>query len=366
MRDSAVMDEPSPAPPPATPLSAESNVTFHGVSFDAEARTCRTFGREDLERELRDPEVFSWIDLEGADISALNELLRRWEIDLVLTSHFDEPEILPRIVERPDCIAFYLYEVVDPELHLDTSRTLEEIDFARVILVLGHDFAITFHRRPLAAVDHVKTVCGDAFRLSGQTPAFIAFLFLERCVYDYAHLNLANDNFLDVIEETLFAGGKDEIAEGIAIAGRNILSLKKLAASVHIVLMLLATKRSPFVSEEARRFFQEMLQNAVSVRAAIDSSRELLDGILVSVQTAAANRTADIARVLTVLSGIFLPLTLITGIYGMNFENMPELRWRYGYFQVLGLLVVVGLGLYLLFRRLGWVGRGRSLRRRAP
>ena len=336
------------------------------MSFDAEARTSRTFGREDLERELGDSSVFSWIDLQAPDIGPLNELLRRWEIDLVLTSHFDEPEILPRIVERSDCLAFYLYEVVDPELHLDTSSTLEAIDFARVILVLGNDFVITYHRRNLAAVAHVKATCGEAFRLTGQTPGFIAFLFLERCVYDYAHLNLANDNFLDVIEETLFAGGRDEIAEGIAIAGRNILSLKKLAASVHIVLMLLATKRSPFISEEARRFFQEMLQNASSVRAAIDSSRDLLDGILVSVQTAAANRTAEIARVLTVLSGIFLPLTLIAGIYGMNFEHMPELKWRYGYFLVLGVMVVVGLGLYFLFRRLGWVGRGGSLRRRVP
>ena len=75
-------------------------------------------------------------------------------------------------------------------------------------------------------------------------------------------------------------------------------------------------------------------------------------------------RTSEIARVLTVLSGIFLPLTLITGIYGMNFEHMPELKWRSGYFITLGELVVVGLGLYFLFRRLGWVGKGRSLRRR--
>ena len=299
----------------------------------------------------------------SAGIGALNELLRRWEIDLVLTSHFDEPEILPRIVERPDCLAFYLYEVVDPEQHLDTTRTLEAIDFGRVILILGADFVITFHRRPLAAVDYVKAGCADAFRLAGKTPGFIAFLFLERCIYDYAHLNLANDNFLDVIEEGLFAGGKDEIAEGIAVAGRNILTLKKLAASVHIVLMLLATKRSRFISDDARGFFQEMLQNATSVRAAIDSSRDLLDGILVSVQAAAANRTSEIARVLTVLSGVLLPLTLITGIYGMNFENMPELKWRYGYFITLGEVAVVGLGLFLLFRRLGWVDKGRPARR---
>jgi len=106
-----------------------------------------------------------------------------------------------------------------------------------------------------------------------------------------------------------------------------------------------------------------MLQNAQAVRAAVDSSRDLLDGILGAVQAAASNRTSEVARVLTVLSGILLPLTLITGIYGMNFENMPELKARNGYFITLAALAVVGLTLFVLFRRLGWVGTGRSMTR---
>ncbi len=353
-------------PSPVITDSGPSCVTvdFHGVSFDPLTRACRKFAREDLDRELRDPAVFSWIDLQTPDIGALNDLLRRWEIDLVLTGHFDEAEILPRIVERPDCLAFYLYEIIDPEQHLDTSRTLEAIDFGRMILILGGDFVITYHRRPLAATDYIKAACLDAFRLAGQTPGFIAFLFLERCVYDYAHLNLANDNFLDVIEEGLFSGAEDAVGEGIAVAGRNILTLKKLAASLHIVLMLLATKRSAFISNDARLFFQEMLQNAASVRSAIDSSRDMLDGILANMQVAAANRMSDIARLLTVISGILLPLTLITGIYGMNFQYMPELAWRHGYYLVLGTLVLVGVGLYWLFRRLRWVGSWQAPRRK--
>ena len=344
-------------------MTTDSRSTFYGISFNPSERTARPFGPDDLDRELRDPAVFSWIDLQASDIRTLNDLLRRWDIDLVLSSHFAEPEILPRIVERPDCLAFYLYEVLDPEQHLDTSRTLEQIDFARMILVLGGDFVITFHDRPMAGVESVKRDCVESFRLAGKTPGFVAFLLLQRCLYDYAHLNLANDNFLDVIEERLFAGRDEELAAGMAVAGRNILTLKKLAASLHIVLMLLATKRSPFISNEARASFHEMLQNAQAVRAAIDSSRDLLDGILGAVQAAASNRTSEVARVLTVLSGILLPLTLITGIYGMNFEHMPELKARHGYFITLGALSVIGLTLFVLFRRLGWVGTGRSTSR---
>jgi len=265
-------------------------------------------------------------------------------------------------VERPECLAFYLYGVVDPEEHLDTSRTLEEIDFGRMVLVLGPDYVITYHRKPLAAVEAVQADCAESFRLAGKTPGFITFLFLQRCLYDYAHLNLANDNFLDIIEARLYAGRQEELASGMAVAGRNILTLKKLNASLHIVLMRLATKRSPFISPDARASFQEMLLNAQAVRDSIDSSRDMLDGILVAVQAAAANRTSEIARVLTILSGILLPLTLITGIYGMNFEHMPELGWRYGYYTVLGGLALVGVVLFLVFRRLGWVGTRRHRR----
>jgi magnesium transporter len=347
------MTLPLTSPPPDA-------LVFHGVSFDAVQQTTRAFGRHELDRELQDSRVFSWIDVQAQDIAALNEVLSLVDIDLVLVSHFDAPEILPRIVERPDCLAFYLYEVEDPEAHLDTSHGLSEIQSARMILVLGADFVITYHSRPLEAVDYVKSTCAESFRLAGRTPGFIAFLFLQRCLYDYAHLNLANDNTLDILETGVLSEHQERLAADISVAGRNILTLKKLAASLHIVLMLLATKRSPFISNEARASFHEMLQNALAVRAAVDSSRDLLDGVLASVQAAASNRTSEIARVLTVLSGILLPLSLIASIYGMNFRNMPELQWERGYFGVLGVMALLGASLALVFRRLGWVGTGRT------
>lgn len=342
--------------------ATEDGARFYGVSFDPVERSTRVFGRAQLDRELQDAAVFSWIDVEGPEIAALNDVLRRLDIDLVLTSHFEAPEVLPRIVERPDCLAFYLYEIEEPERHLDTRSGLHDIHFARMILVLGADFVITYHRGQLDAVDHVKASCVDEFRLAGRTPGFVAFLFLQRCLYDYAHLNLANDNSLDLIEAAVLGRDEARLAAEVGTVGGNILTLKKLVASLHIVLMLLGHKRSRFVSDEARASFEAMLQNALSVRAAVDSSRDMLDGILASVQASAANRTSEIARVLTVMSGVLLPLSLIAGVYGMNFEVMPETRHPHGYFIVLGLMLLLGLGLVGLFYRLGWVGTGRSFR----
>jgi magnesium transporter len=345
-----------------TPLAQTPGLIFHGISFDPSNHTVRSFDLAGFDAELQDPVVFSWIDIQAPDIRPMNEVLRRMDIDLVLVSHFDRPELLPRIVERSDCLAFYLYPVYEPERHLDTAQSITEIEFARMILVLGTDYVITYHRRHLDAVDQIKATCVDSFQLAGKTPGFIAFLFLQRCLYDYAHLNLANDNYLDLLEGELAGGTGGGVPESIGIAARNILTLKKLAASLHIVLMLLGTKRSRFVSDDGRNSFLEMLRNALAIREAIDSSRDLLDGILGGIQAAAANRTSEIARVLTVVSSIMLPLTLIAGIYGMNFENMPELKWALGYPAVLSGMAVVGLGLIGVFWRLGWLGGISALR----
>jgi len=335
-----------------TELRPAQPYAFYGMSFNPADRTTRAFGRDELDRELADPVVFSWVDIEGPDIAPMNEVVRKMGIDLVLFSHFDKPEVLPRIVERSDCVAFYLYPIYEPERYLDTRRTPEEVSFARMLMVVGGDFVITYHQRPLDVVEEVKESCVDSFRLAGKTPGFVAFLFLQRCLYDYAHVNLANDNFLDLLQ----AHDGERSEQGIATAGHNILTLKKLTSSLHIALMLLGTKRNRFISDDSRNTFREMLGTAQAVRAAIDSSRDMLDGILHDIQAAAANRTNEIVHVLTVVSAIMLPLTLLAGIYGMNFEYMPELKLRWGYFGLLGVMAVVAVGLLVAFRRLGWFG----------
>ncbi|MBL8150311.1 MAG: magnesium transporter CorA family protein [Blastocatellia bacterium] len=334
----------------------EKEAIFHGVSFNRRDYSVRYFGCDELHRELTDLDVFSWIDIEGANIEALNEVLRLVEVDLLLVNDFNKPEILPRIVERFDCLAFYIYEVAYPERHLDTSLKLKEIEFVRMILVISQDYIITYHQSPMEVVEEVKVSCAENFKLAGKTPGFIAFLLMNRCLYDYAHLNLANDNFLDSLETSVISGTHKDAASKVSTAAANILTLKKMVNSLQIVLMVIVTKRNKFISDEARTSFSQMLQNTLSVRDSIDSSRDLLDGIISGFQVQAANRTSDIARVLTVVSTIILPLTLISGVYGMNFENMPELRAKTGYFIVLVVMFLVALILIAVFMRLGWIG----------
>ena len=341
--------------PPASP-APEADRT-HAILFHRQDKTARRIGADDLERELAHPDHMLWLDIESPDTRFANHVLAHLGVSQRLSDHYDRPEVLPRIVEHPDSLSFHLHEIENPDQHLDTAQRIRPLQVQRLLLVIGGNFVLTCHRQPLDVVEHVKDTCAESFRLWGRTQGFIMFLFLQRCLYDYANLNLANDNFLDRLEEQSIASNADQLTHGIAIAAGNILTLKKLTASLHIVLMLLGTKRSLFVSDQGRQSYQELNQNVIAVRAAIDSSRDMLDGVIAAVQAQATRRTGEIARVLTVVSTIILPLSFIASIYGMNFEYMPELKSPHGYYLTLTGMALLALMLVAGFWRLGWLDR---------
>jgi magnesium transporter len=336
---------------------------MHCILFDRRSETSRRIDAADLRAALDDDEVFAWVDVHGPDIAVLNDFAETLGLSIAPEERFGTPEILPRLTEAEDHGTFYLYEVLHPEQHLEITRGLTPIEVVRLVVVLSARAVLTYHRRTVEAIEDVQKSCGHSFRTAGRTPSFIVFLLLQESLYDIAHLNLANDNYLDDIQERVVAPGDTSLPEDVSVAGHNILMLKKLATSLHIVLMRLATKRTVFVSEAAQQSFLVMMGNAIAVREAVDSSRDLLDGILQSIQTEAANRTSEIARVLTIISGVLLPITVVAGIYGMNFDVMPELHHRYGYFGALALMAAIACGQVLLFRRLGWIGHPKQLRR---
>ncbi|MCG3135988.1 MAG: hypothetical protein HMLKMBBP_03775 [Planctomycetes bacterium] len=335
---------------------------FHGASFDPSAKEVRAFAADELASELANPSAFVWADVEGTE-EEFAAVLDACGVGRAPLAGFGAPEILPRIVEGPRAVSFHLYEVEDPDRHLDTSHGLRELRVAKLVVVLGKDFVLTFHAAPVQAVEELKRGCADAFRLAGRTPGFIAFLLLERCVYDYADLNLANDNVLDQLEPSV-AQSRRALHADVAVAGRNILTLKKLTTSLHIVLMSLGTKRSPFVSDEGRAAFRGMQDSALAVRSAVDSSRDLLDGVVAAMQAESSHRTSEVAAVLTVVSVVMLPLGLVAGLWGMNFDDLPLVRHSHGFWILVGVMAAIAGTAIVLFRRLGWFGSARGGRGR--
>lgn len=335
--------------------ASSSPETVRGIHYRMHDRTLCKLRKDELSPALSEPSCFVWIDIRSPDVEPLNETLHDLGIDLHVGRHYDYPAMLPRVFEHPECLVCYVYEVSDPDRHLHISNGLGLMDPSRMILVISDRFVITYHREPMACIEYVESRSTAVFRNEGSGPAFIAYLLFQRCMYEYAHLNLANDNFLDRLHSGLQPDDFDELAGIIDLAHSNILTLKKMISSLQIVLGRLTTMQARFIDDDFRSRILQLHNNAFPVRWSLDSSRQFIDGIIAGMQTSTSNRMSEIATVLTIVSTIILPLTLITGIYGMNFDDIPEIHFRHGYFICLAIMILVVAGQTWLFHRLGWL-----------
>lgn len=328
------------------------------VSFDIKNRSAEKISLKDFIARLAMPisEKFYWMDVKSQDEDFFKCILTSLSIECSWEDHFDKPEILPHLKDNFSSITFYLYDLINVRDHFDSTKEIKEIAHAPYLLILAKDFVVTYHQRPLDVIDYIKNKCEDNFVLAGKSPVFIAFLFIHQSMYNYSRTNLANDNFLDAIETSVLENKRNQSMSDISVAGYNILMLKKMNANLHIILFMLVTKRNCIVSSEAQEFLKPMLRATEGIRSTIDSSRDLLDSIIGSVQAQASRKTNKVLHLLTLVSAIFMPLTLIAGIYGMNFVNMPELHWEYGYYLTLVVMLMIALGFLYFLKRNGGIG----------
>lgn len=326
--------------------------------FNTADRSIRNLAApEEIPVWLSANEGFYWLEIEDTNPEKFTHILEILGIDLKWQNFFDRPEILPHLTDSPNLLSFYLYDVVGSEALLDSLKEIIQIQSVPFAVLLGVRFVITYRQQPLNLIDYVRKDCIENFKLSGKTPGFIVFLLMQHSLFHFSRLNLANDNFLDQIASSLMSSGESKNLAKISTAGLNILTLKNLNINMSIVLLVMVTKYTRVVSEESRVFFSQMLDNTQYIRSAIDSSRNSLDSIIASINARHSRHTERVMRILTILSAIFLPLTLIAGIYGMNFTNMPELKWSEGYYYALGLMVGIAMLFLSAFYYFGWIGR---------
>ncbi|MNO78664.1 Magnesium transport protein CorA [compost metagenome] len=135
----------------------------------------------------------------------------------------------------------------------------------------------------------------------------------------------------------------------------EILWLKKVLGPQKEVINILNKKDLRLIDDQLQKYFSDIYENAVKIAETFETYRDLMGNLREAYQSSIANRANEIMRVFTAITTIFIPLTLITGIYGMNFTNMPELDMKYGYFMIIGIMVALGFSMFLIFRKKDWI-----------
>jgi len=163
------------------------------------------------------------------------------------------------------------------------------------------------------------------------------------------------DDKIELLEDDLVRKTTPDSLQAIHHLKRELILLRKSLWPLREAIGLLQRADSPLIVDSDLIYFKDISDHIIAVIDTVDTFRDMLAGMLDIYLSSVSMRMNQVMKVLTIITTIFMPLTFLAGIYGMNFAYMPELAWRWGYFAVLGIMLTTGLGMLILFRRMKWI-----------
>ncbi len=332
------------APQPAltlTGIAADSSMLFENASLET-VRHCRAEW----------PLV--WIDCVGLGNV---ELIR--ELGAIFGLHPLALEDTVNTSQRPkadfyDDHAYVVMRMIDDP----TSRRWEQIS-----VFFGDNFVITFQERagdPFAPVrKRIEATLPN--RLRTRKADYLAYALIDAIVDSYFGPIETIGDQIDHIEDEMLAGPRKHHLRDLHLLRREVVALKRALWPLRDALAALTRADAPYIHRETAVYFNDTLDHSVRLIDAVETDRELLTELLDTHNSLSQARVSEVISILTIVSSIFIPLTFLAGIWGMNFDpqaspwNMPELEWRYGYPAALGFMLFVALALLGYFKWRKWL-----------
>jgi len=289
----------------------------------------------------------TWIDMRAPtddEFEAANKLFRWHPLaidDMRVETH------LPKVDDFDDYLLIVVHGVaIDQQGRFDT---------AELEIFVGPNYIVTHHGRPVPAIDHLLGRCRRNHALASKGPAFLLYLLLDGLADVFLPYLESLDSRIDDIEEAISAKPDQRTRSQIYGLKRDIIGLRRIVLPQAEVVRRLGRGEFPILPPESQMYFRDVHDHLFRVSEEANSYRDLLTAALDSYLSAVSNEMNKVMKVLTVFASIFIPLTFLAGIWGMNFSNMPELNDPLGYPLALTSMVVVGVLLLWFFRRKRWL-----------
>ncbi|QWU17761.1 magnesium transporter [Paenibacillus sophorae] len=297
---------------------------------------------DDIELTLNPPtEGFYWIDADVEDLQLLQPLFNLH--DLAVEDCLSDEEQRPKIE-----IYESHYFIVVNSIRFDD----EEIFLRALNIFLGRHFIITVTKQKINELRVLKPILWE--QEVGAPDRFL-YLLIDLVVDNYFAVGDRIEVRIEKLEEDILMHTKKSHLSEIIGLRSEILWLKKMLGPQKEVVNTLNKKDLRLIDDQLQKYFSDIYENAVKISETFDTYRDLMGNLREAYQSSIANRANEIMRVFTAITTIFMPLTVITGIYGMNFDNIPETHTTYGYYGVIGVMVTLGCGMLYLFRKKEWL-----------
>ena len=234
----------------------------------------------------------------------------------------------------------------------------------QLALFFGKGFVLSFDERPGDCFDPIRQRLREGKgRLRAAGPDYLAYALLDMAIDSYFPVVEAAGERLDALEDDILAGASpQDLVPRIHGVRRDLLVVRRALWPLREVVSAMQREEDASVTAETRLYLRDVYDHVVNLLDMVENLREIAAGLMELHLSAVGNRMNEIMKVLTIISTIFIPLTFLVGVYGMNFDpelgplSMPELRSKWGYVGVWVAMVAIGVAMLLFFRRKGWLG----------
>ena len=299
---------------------------------------------------FKDAQTVTWINVDSVTEPGLLENFGR-----VMGFHALMLEDILNTDQRPKFEDYgdYIYIVVKM---LDYDVKKNEIEIEQLSLILGPNYVISFQERPGDFFDPLRQRIRKSLgRIRKQGTDYLAYAILDIIVDHYFVVLEKLGEKIEQLEDIVITNPGQDTARAVHAVKREMIFVRKAVWPLREVVTNLQRSESALVHESNAAYFRDLHDHIMQVTDGVDTFRDLLNGMLDSYYSTITTRTNSVMKVLTLFSAIFMPLTFITGLFGMNFRNFPELDWHYGFQGSLVMMVVVIVIMITIFKWKKWL-----------
>ena len=299
---------------------------------------------------FKDKPTVTWINVDGIhQVEIIEKIGKHFSIHPLLLEDIANAGQRPKMEDFED----YIF-IVLKMLYYDEKDN--EIKVEQVSIIVGTNFVISFQEREGDVFNPIRErVRNGKGRIRKMGTDYLAYSLMDVIIDNYFIILEKLGERIEGIEEKLVMNPTPETLQEIHNLKREMIFLRKSVWPLRELISGMERGESPLIKECIRIYLRNIYDHTVQVIDIIETSRDMLSGMLDIYLSSVSNKMNDIIKVLTIIATIFIPLTFVAGIYGMNFQYMPELGWRWGYFGVLSIMVIIGIGMLIYCRMKKWL-----------
>jgi magnesium transporter len=340
------MSKRKPIPSPPTPTSVP-NVILELISYNREKyNKYEAVDPDELLNKLQ-PDQVNWVNLDG---------LNNQDIIEKLQSHFCLHTLLIEDVladQRPKAEEYegYLFFTLKMLYRIEGMQ----IDYEQVSFVLGNNYLVSFQEKEGDLFDGFRDrIRLDLGKVRKKQADYLLYRLIDIIVDNYYNVLDRVGDLIEEIEENVYENPSNKTFHEIQLLKKELIYLRKALYPLREALSKIVKGESDFILEENLRYYSDVYDHVSHLIDSLDTYKDLTSSLLDIHINAMNTKMNEVMKVLTVISTIFMPLTFIVGVYGMNFDNMPELRWPLGYYGVWGVMFLIVISMLIFFRRKKW------------